>query len=250
MTAPPELKARRVLLALAAGGADSASLRSSVLLAASLSAELDALFLEDADLFTSSTLPFACEILPSGAERPVAAESLSGALRAQAETLRRQLALQADPAQVKWSFRTLRARRISALLELSAGQDVVVAAWQRRMRWQSAPGLKALARPVLLAYQSIEPPAAALEIAVRLACSLGAELVLLGPADGTPPIVEAGLHVRRLLRTDVSMAGLLASLAGFPAEMLVLPAGELAACEPLEIGHLLDAVAVPVVLVR
>ncbi|MEJ2653718.1 MAG: hypothetical protein P8Z69_00120 [Acidihalobacter sp.] len=151
---------------------------------------------------------------------------------------------------MKWSFRTLRARRISALLELSAGQDVVVAAWQRRMRWQSAPGLKALARPVLLAYQSIEPPAAALEIAVRLACSLGAELVLLGPADGTPPIVGAGLHVRRLLRTDVSMAGLLASLAGFPAEMLVLPAGELAACEPLEIGHLLDAVAVPVVLVR
>lgn len=250
MTEPHEVKARRVLLALAAGGVDAASLRSSVLLAASLSAELEALFLEDADLFTSSTLPFAREILPSGAERPVASESLSGSLRAQAETLRQQLARQAEPARVKWSFRTLRARRINALLELSAAQDVVVAAWQRRLRWQAAPGLKPLVRPVVLAYQSAEPPAAALEIAARLARNLGAELVLLGPPDGVPRLAGDDLQVRRIERTDASMPGLMAALASLPAEMLVLPAGELAACEPLEIGRLFDAVAVPVVLVR
>lgn len=250
MTVPPELGTRRVLLALAAGGVDPASLRSSVQLAAGLSAELEALFLEDADLFTSSTLPFAREILPSGAERPVAAERLSGSLRAQAETLRQQLARQAEPARIKWSFRTLRARRISALLELSAGPDVVVAAWQRRMRWQAAPGVRPLARPVVLAYQSSEPPAGALEIAARLARDRGTELVLLGPPDGASLALEAGLQVRRLVRTDNSLAALSAVLAALPAEMLVLPAGELAACEPLEIGRLFDAVAVPVVLVR
>lgn len=250
MTVPPELKARRVLLALSAGGADAASLRASVGLAASLSVELEALFLEDADLFTSSTLPFACEILPSGAQRPVAAERLGDALRAQAETLRRQLARQAEPAQVKWSFRTLRARRVSTLLELSAGRDVVVAAWQRRMRWSGVAGVRPLAKPVVLAYESAAPPAGAMEIAVRLARNLSTELVLLGPAGEAPPAVESDVQVRRLVREDATMPGLLAALAALPVEMLVLPAGELAVYEPVEIGRLLDAMVVPVVLVR
>jgi hypothetical protein len=46
------------------------------------------------------------------------------------------------------------------------------------------------------------------------------------------------------------MPGLLAALAGLPVEMLVLPAGELSAYAPVEIGRLLDAMAVPVVLAR
>jgi hypothetical protein len=251
MTLPPELKARRVLLALAAGGADAASLRTGVLLAASLSVELEALFLEDADLFTLSALPFAREILPSGAERPVVTQALSDSLRAQAETLRQQLALQAEPARVKWSFRTLRARRISALLEMAAGQDVVVTAWQRRMRWPAVPGVRPVAKPVALAYESAEPPAGAMEIAVRLARNLNTELVLLGPAAAeTRLTVTDGLHVRRIVRDDATMPGLLAALAGLPVEMLVLPAGELSAYAPVEIGRLLDAMAVPVVLAR
>lgn len=250
MATPPELQTRRVLLTLAAGGADAASLRAGVALAAALSAELDALFLEDADLFTLSALPFAREILPSGTERPVAAEALAGALRAQAAHLREELARQAEPARVKWSFRTLRARRLNTLLELAVGQEVTIAAWARRTRWQAHPGVSRAARPVVLAYAGPQPPPNALAIAAQLTRNLNTELVLLGPEDALPVALEGGLRVRRLARADSSMPGLLDALAALPAEALVLPAAELAAYRPAEVGRLLDAVAVPVVLVR
>lgn len=251
MAIPPELKARRVLLALAAGGIDPASLRAGVALAADLSAELEALFVEDMDLLTLSALPFACEILPSGSERPMVAEGMASALRAQAACLREQLAQQADLARVKWSFRTLRARRVNALLELAAGQDVVVTAWHRRMSTVDAPGMTRIARPVVLAHEGPQPPESALVVARRLARNLNAELVLLGPPDAQPlAVLQEGNKVHQMARTDASMTGLLAALTALPSELLVMPASELAAHEAFEIGRLLDTVAVPVVLVR
>lgn len=251
MTVPPEqLRARRVLLALAAGGADTASLRAGVQLAAVLSAELEAVFLEDADLFRLCALPFAREILPSGVERPVGAAALSGALRAQAETLRRRLAVHAEPARIKWSFRTLRMQRASALLELAAGDDVVVAAWQRRILRPRPPGVRPRVKPVVMAYESAEPPAGALKVASQLALRLGAELVLLCPPGASGPAPEPGLVVRQVMRTDVSMPGLLAALVAMPAELLVLPADEVAAYAADEMGRLLDAMTTPVVFAR
>ncbi|MCI0505111.1 MAG: hypothetical protein L0Z73_03275 [Gammaproteobacteria bacterium] len=132
---PPEREAKvlQVLLALDAASHDINALETAVLLASQLRAELIGLFIEDMDLLRSANLPFAREIVSgSGEERSITSDHIERALRAWASQVQAQLVKEAQKANIKCTFRTVRSRRIETLLSETGVSKLLIISHTRQ----------------------------------------------------------------------------------------------------------------------
>jgi nucleotide-binding universal stress UspA family protein len=99
---------RRILVGLDASPASLAALDAALRLAVELDAEIDALYVEDADMLRFAGLPFTRIIDAwSAGPRDVGPPDVERALRLQAQRVRRHLA-DAAGSRIPWSFRVAR----------------------------------------------------------------------------------------------------------------------------------------------
>jgi len=124
----PEARAsiRRILVALDASGASLAALDAAAQLAATLEAEIEALFVEDVDLLHLAGLPFAREAgVAFAPARRMASADMERALRAQAARAQRALEQAAARVSVRCTFRVERGPVAATLLAAAAAADLV-----------------------------------------------------------------------------------------------------------------------------
>lgn len=99
----------RVLVALDASPQSQAALRAAARIAAAMQAELQGLFVEDANLFHLCNSPFCREVgLRTAVVRQLESQTVERQLRVLAAEMRRSLARVAGEAQVRWSFQVTR----------------------------------------------------------------------------------------------------------------------------------------------
>ena len=99
---------RRILIGLDASPASMAALHAALRLAAELDAEIEALYVEDANMLRFAGLPFTRVVdAYSPGPRSVETADLERALRLRAQRMRRLLADTAGP-RISWSFRVVR----------------------------------------------------------------------------------------------------------------------------------------------
>ena len=253
----PPLPIRRILAALDASPPSLAALEFAVTLAASVDAELEALFVEDTNLLRLGERPGARGVGSfSGSVRFLDPASVALHLRAGAGLAREAVAASAGQAGVRWSFRIARGRVTDVVAEASVTADVVSIG---RVGW--APGLpgrigattRALlraprsaalvlsrlrrGRPVCVVTDGSAPGREALRLAAALARRERVPLAVLlaagGPENGerlrreTAALIEpAGLErVRFHTLAARSPAAILRVLEREAAGALVLPAG-------------------------
>lgn len=139
----------RVLVALDASPHSLTALDAAVEFAALFDAELLGIFVEDAELLRLADLPFASEVASFSASiQPLDAERMRLQLRAVAERSRRALAVSAERARVRWSFRVARGSVAAAVMEGAGGRDLISfgrRGWSR----PSEPRLGRTARAIL-----------------------------------------------------------------------------------------------------
>ena len=109
-------KIRRIMLALDAMNCEAALMEAAALIAAKLEAELDALFVEDADVYAVADLPITHEIsLGSGRERAITGSHVEQALRCLSREAEQRFSAVTRRSRVKGEFQVTRARRGEAL---------------------------------------------------------------------------------------------------------------------------------------
>ncbi|PKQ05044.1 MAG: hypothetical protein CVT73_12435 [Alphaproteobacteria bacterium HGW-Alphaproteobacteria-12] len=145
-------------------------------LAASLDARLSGVFVEDENLLALAALPFAREISFSGEVRGVDPERMLRAMKAQAGSARRMLALAAAEHNVEWSFDIRRGRPLASLAIGAAAGDTLVI---------RSPGMAA--REVGRAVRAATREARADVLLVARAAGLRASIA-------APAILHTGLH--------------------------------------------------------
>ncbi len=117
---------RRILVALDASRHSLAALRGAAKLAHSLEAELEGLFVEDADLLKVAGLPMAQELqFPLGIKVRLDLARMERQLRAQASRARQALASVCREEQVEWTFRVVRGDVSAEILEAAARADLL-----------------------------------------------------------------------------------------------------------------------------
>mgnify|MGYP001080182065 CR=1 FL=1 len=117
---------RRILLALDYVR-DQANLEIAVLLAKSMSANLEAIFIEDDQLRRIAQLPFACEIgFGSAVVRRMELTRLDRDLKNRAMELQRSLRRHATNNRVKWSFSVIRGALPAAALAVVPEADMYI----------------------------------------------------------------------------------------------------------------------------
>ena len=95
-------------------------------LAASVDARLKGVFVEDDNLLSLASLPFAREVSFSDDVRSMDPERMLRAMKAQAESVRRMLARIAAEAHVDWSFDVRRGRPLASLAASASSEDTLV----------------------------------------------------------------------------------------------------------------------------
>ena len=256
----------RVWVALAASPQSPAALRAAARVAAAMQAELQGLFVEDANLFHLCNSPFCREVgLRTAVVRQLESQTVERQLRVLAAEMRRSLARVAGEAQVRWSFQVTRgavehellaAAENSVLLSLgrtgwltgsrlgSTTRTVV----QRTLRPLLILGNHdGLTHPLTMIYNGSPSADRALALAVRLAQRDGHTLnvLLVGQdaVEGWQTQIATLLDAEMVQPTFllIESAGALASLLQrMKNNSLVLP---------LEYAELLAMVEGPVLLV-
>ena len=257
----------RVLVALDASPQSQAALRAAARVAAAMQAELQGLFVEDANLFHLCNSPFCREVgLRTAVVRQLESQTVERQLRVLAAEMRRSLARVASEAQVRWSFQVTRGTVEHELLAaaensllLSLGRTGWLAGSrlgsttrtlvQRTLRPLLILGNRdGLAHPLTVLYNGSASADRALALAVRLAQrnSHALNVLLIGQADAVAAWLS---HIETLLQAEmvqptfiqIESAGALASvLHRMKDSSLVLP---------LDYAEWLAAVDGPVLLV-
>jgi len=138
----------RILVALDASPGSVAAAAAAASLAARLRAELEGVFVEDADLLTLTAYPAAQEIGSfSATVRGLGSRDLERQFRFQAERARRALEQYAVRSRVRWSFRVVRGRVKAEILAAAAGADLV--SLGRSAGWAGRRRLGSVARALL-----------------------------------------------------------------------------------------------------
>ncbi len=256
---------RQVLVVLDTASHNLALLESAVSLAVRLEAQLQGLFVEDTDLLSVADLPCTREVVLSSArERPVSAGEMVRALRALAARAREDLARAAEQAQVQWSFRTVRGRRVPSIMDAGVGSDVLIVGRVRRIGWQVASGSRARRHGggVYVIYTGSAAAERGLAAAAEMVYQDRRELVVF--------VCEADPQRAAALRTQVlaklqaqhlrarvqgcapsgNLTDLAEALEYAPSEVLILPEDMPLARDSTLFQGLLDRVHCSVVLVR
>ncbi|MCC6922613.1 MAG: universal stress protein [Nitrosomonas sp.] len=117
----------RILVALDSSAANQNILRASITLASYFHSQLNALFIEDADLINAAELPFVREIVlgsPSG--RAINAAGMERSIQLQTTQLRKLVASVAQQNQIDIAFNVLRGNVARTLCEASGQTDLLV----------------------------------------------------------------------------------------------------------------------------
>lgn len=117
---------RRLVVALGASRDSLAALATWAELAARLRADLEGVFVEDADLQRMAGLPFARVVAPGTVARAFDPETFERLMRSAAATARAAVEAEARARAIPFSFRTVRGVAAAALPENVARGDLVV----------------------------------------------------------------------------------------------------------------------------
>lgn len=121
-----EFVVRRILVALDASTQSLAALKTAVILAAEMGADLEGLFVEDVNLLRVATLPVARRILyPSGEEEPLDSSLMERELKLLARHAQESLATLAGRSGIRWSFRVVRGKVTVEILAAASGSDLL-----------------------------------------------------------------------------------------------------------------------------
>ncbi len=270
MTTTPERPAGgRILVALDASPRSLAALSTAGALAAELDAELSGLFVEDINLQRLLALPFAREFcLLSGQLQPLSRAEIERTWRREAESLQRRLAEAAEHLQLRWSFQVARGRMATELSLQAQAFDLIVLGERTGVSVMTAVQTTAhvkapmpgQAGPVLVLFEPDQPAAASLDLGIRLARRIGAELVLLIHAADEAAYRSACTAAQAALKGQ-GTTGRCVWLAGLERDKLVQAARREAACclvladrnrflQQGELERVLDEIDCPVVLSR
>lgn len=219
---------RRMLLALDAMNCESALINAAMALAEKLEADLDALFVEDSDIYAVAELPFTREVsLSSARERDISGQHVEQALRSRSRDAEQRFSAALARNRLKGRFDVLRAPRGEALMNAAAGVDVLIltpadpALMRMRVSQQPRPGR-------IFAICGATPASErALDIASRLArqdhgafeaiCRGDPARELLAALDGSD--AQVNLHV---LPAEATLTEMLRGVDANPASILVI----------------------------
>lgn len=125
---------RRILVALDPAFAQSLTPELAIKVAAGISAEIDALLVQDSALMTAADLPFAQEILaPTGARRGLTREALDLDFEIVQRQLERRFEQLAGRAGLRWNVRSVRGDPIPQIIAAAAGSDLFILGLARGM---------------------------------------------------------------------------------------------------------------------
>lgn len=186
--AEPMAVVERILVAFDASPHSQVALRAAASVAAAMHAELQGLFVEDANLFQLCNSPFCREVgLRTAVVRQLEHHTVERQLRVLAAEMRRSLARVASAAQVRWSFHVARGaveQELLAAAEHASLLSLGRAGWlagaslgsttrtivQRTMRPLLILGNRdGLRHPLTVLYDGSASAERALTLAVRLA---------------------------------------------------------------------------------
>ena len=162
-------KIRRIMLALDAMNCEAALIEAAALIAAKLEAELDALFVEDSDVYAVADLPITHEIsLGSARERAITGPHVEQALRCLSREAEQRFSAVTRRSRVKGRFEVTRARRGEALSDASARVELLL--MQPRQRTIVRVRIQETRPPRVFVLCGATPASRrALELAARLA---------------------------------------------------------------------------------
>jgi nucleotide-binding universal stress UspA family protein len=274
------LAIHRILVALDESAHSAAALEAAADLAHRLQAELQALFVEDANLLRLASLPFAREVIgASAAARPLDAAAMERALRAQAARVQANLAAAAQRFRVRYTFSVVRGAVVSELLAHSLEVDLLVVGagggtgLSARRLGSVARGVgvgasctvlmmhqgSAVGRPVVVLFDGTEAGARALMLGARLAEADSHNLVVALPGSEqtaaklerqATELLQAAHSAARFRRLSGGSAEELAALVTREGGRVLLLEAAGAFAEAGDRGSLAEAVECPVVLVR
>ena len=118
---------RRILLALDPGTLQGRTPELAAALAAEISAEIDALLIENAALRIAASLPFTRETLTSsGAARSLTVDDLALAFQVLARQAERRLARLAGPGGPRWTLRSVSGDPVAEIAAAAPGSDLLI----------------------------------------------------------------------------------------------------------------------------
>lgn len=221
---------RRVLIALDTSEYSLAMLEAATDLAQRLSTGLDALFIEEDDLFAWAALPFARALdTSSGEVRQIDTAAVEKALKADAERIRNKLTSAATAKNVKVNFSVVRGRYVSAALAASAEQQVLLLCHttSASVRFKRTPTTPEAA--VAMIHTGSEQARRALSLAVDVAHQRSVPLKIWATGAETASALQTELQRRGVLDCEVStvsdadIAPLIERISREPCGTLVLP---------------------------
>jgi len=274
-----ELTIRRILVALDASYHSLAALEAAAKLAASLQAELQGLFVEDVNLLRAAGSPVAREVqYPFATAARLDPQRMERALRAQAARARRAIAKCCERRKIQWSFRVVRGKVASEVLEAAMEADLLslgkasrpfvdrgrLGSTARAVTARAPHSVLLLQRdtdihsPITVTYDGSAAARGALMIAAELAQKQEGYLSIFTLAstsedwqqfqsDVADLLQGRGLMVHQRRLADASVATLIQGLHSERSGMLVLHS---TAVPPEALHTLLDEVECPVLLIR
>ena len=173
------------------------TLEMAAALATATGADLEVVFVEDADLARVAALPITREIdRLSGAARDIDGRRIQRALQSEARHLRAQLARIARASALRSSVRVVRGQVLGEALAASVGVEITFVHGARRMLPGEGPGRafpmatrgaglgRRGRRPVLNLFKGGPESVRALKVAAKLAGFLGGGLTVMVPNRG------------------------------------------------------------------
>lgn len=278
------VKLKRILVPLDASPHSLAALRAAVRLAAVLDAEIDGLYVEDAELLEVCRYPFAREVarFPSPRRR-LEAEDIERDFRLQARRIQETLAGLVHETGLTWRFTVRRGRVAAEILAQAPQADLVVmgrvgrtltgakiGSTVRRLI-EARRGMALLLReglelfsPVVTVYNGSELSGRAVETAWHIAAAAGGELEVLIPTQtekefaglrdevlsrfGKDPASEGRILRFRRIRTNVA-AALVTVLRSEYRQPVVLPVDAING-DADDIQRLINRIDNPVLIVQ
>jgi nucleotide-binding universal stress UspA family protein len=211
----------RIVVALDASPRSLTALRATAQLAAQLQAELQALFVEDADLLRLCDLPFCQEVsLYATTTRRLDGRVVERQWRARAQSLQAETARVAEAMQVPWSFRVTRGSLAEELLAAAADAHFLSLGFEQALGTPVISAAESVARrtsrpmlvlgqsgrfelPLALLFTGSERSERALQLALRLAQRMRQGLTIYFQAGDQPDAVTMARLTQALHGTGI-----------------------------------------------